>query len=89
MIKIKKESKPISELKEGDKIKIDGKELEVEANILLIDHGKGKEERALELIRNDKEFQLRYFSDMVENSLEFFILKEIQYESLDVKEVEW
>ncbi len=83
-------SKPISALKKGDKIKIDGKEYEVDAHYVLIDHGKTKE-MAIELFdsNDDKDYQLRYFSDQVETSMEFYELEEILYVKKRIKEVEW
>ena len=84
-----KASKPISELKKGEKIKIDGKEYEIDSHYVLIDHGSTKE-MAIELFdKNDKDYQLRYFNDQVENSLEFYELQEIIYIKLKFSEIEW
>lgn len=90
MVKIKA-SKPITELKKGDKIKVNSLILEVDANIVLIDHGKTKE-MAIECFdpKKDKDYQLRYFSDRVAESLEFYELDEIVYNKVeDIKKVEW
>lgn len=90
MVKIK-DSKPIAEIKKGDKIKVDGKNLEVDAHYVMIDHGSTKE-MIIELFdsKTDKDYQLRYFDDQVESSMEFYELKEILYERVDdVKEVAW
>src|SRR3989344_4214020 len=59
-----KSSKPISQIKKGDKIKVDSLDLEVDAHIILIDHGSTKE-MAIECFdpKTDKDYQLRYFSD--------------------------
>jgi hypothetical protein len=83
-------SKPIAQVKKGDKIKVDGKQLEVDAHYVLIDHGATKE-MAIELFdpNSDKDFQLRYFSDQVETSLEFYELADIMYLKRIVKAVEW
>lgn len=85
-----KSSKPISQLKKGDKIKVDSLALEIDAHYVLIDHGSTKE-MTIELFdpKTDKEYQLRYFSDRVEDSLEFFELNEIIYNRRAVKKVEW
>lgn len=87
---ILKGSKPISEIKKGDKIKVDGVEMEVDAHYVLIDHGNTKE-MAIEMFdpKKDEDYQLRYFSDNLENSLEFYELDEIVYNKKPVKKVEW
>jgi len=83
-------SKPISTLKKGDKIRVDGKEYEIDAHYVLIEHGKTKE-MAIELFdpNNDKDYQLRYFSDQVETSIEFYELEEILYVKKRISKVEW
>lgn len=85
-----KGSKNISQLKKGDKIKVDGKEYEVDAHYILIDHGKTKE-MVIELFdhKTDQDYQLRYFSDQVETSMEFYVLQEIVYVKKLCKRVEW
>jgi|SRR3989338_6423414 len=85
-----KSSKPISELKKGDKIKADSLTLEVDAHYILIDHENTKE-MAIELFdtKKDKDYQLRYFSDNVENSLQFYELDEIVYNKVEIKKIEW
>ena len=85
-----KGSKPISALKKGDKVKVDGKEYEVDAHYILMDHGKTKE-MTIEIFdpKTDKDFQLRYFSDQVETSMEFYELAEILYVRKPVQKVEW
>lgn len=85
-----KGSKHISALKKGDKVKVDGKEYEVDAHYVLIDHGKTKE-MTIEIFdpKTDKDFQLRYFSDQVETSMEFYALEEIVYVRRAVQKVEW
>ena len=85
-----KSSKPISELKKGDKIKVDSLTLEVDAHYILIDHENTKE-MAIELFdtKKDKDYQLRYFSDNVENSLQFYELDEIVYNKVEIKKIEW
>lgn len=85
-----KASKPIAKLKKGDKIKVNGKELEIDAHYVLIDH-KTTKEMTLELFdpKTDKDYQIRYFSDQLERSLEFYELQEIIYIKKEVKKVEW
>ena len=89
MVKIKN-SKKIGEVKKGDKVKVDGRELEVDSHYVLIDHGSNKE-MTIELFdeKKDEDFQLRYFDDRVEDSLEFYELEEIVYNKKDVEKVEW
>jgi hypothetical protein len=86
-----KSSKPITELKKGDKIKINDLNLEVDAHLVLIDHGDSKE-MAIECFdpKKDKDYQLRYFADRIEESLEFYELEEIVYNKVDeIKNIEW
>ena len=88
-IKIKA-SKPIKEIKKGDQIKVDSLTLEVDSHYVMIDHGSTKE-MAIELFdkKTDKDFQIRYFSDQVETSLQFFKLEEIVYNKIEIKKIEW
>ena len=85
-----KASKDISEIKKGDKMKVDGRELEVDAHYVLIDHGSAKE-MAIEVFdaKKDEDFQLRYFADNVENSIEFYELDEIVYNKVEIERIEW
>lgn len=85
-----KGSKPIEQLKKRDKVKIDGVEFEVDSQYVLIDHGKTKE-MAIDIFnpKTDKDYQLRYFSDQVETSMEFYELQEILYVKRKVERVEW
>jgi hypothetical protein len=92
MVDIKKQSKPIAKLKKGDKVIVDGHVLEVDNHYLFLDH-KTTKEMIVELFnpKTDKEYQLRYFDDQVETSLEFYYLQgEFQYMRVDnIKEIEW
>ncbi len=82
-------SKPVAEVKKGDKMKIDGVEMEVDAHYELIDHGNTRE-MAIEVFdKNDKDYQIRYFDDQVEGTLEVYELQEIIYLRKAVKKVEW
>ena len=87
MVKIKGD---VSKVKKGDKIKVDGRVLEVDAHSVLIDHGKTKE-MAIDLFdgKADEDFQLRYFDDRVEESLEFYQLEEIIYSRKEIAKVEF
>ncbi len=85
-----KSSKPISQIKKGNTIKVDSLVLEVDAHYVLIAHDTTKE-MTIELFdtKTDKDYQLRYFSDQVENSVEFYELEEIVYVKREVKKIEW
>ena len=68
MVQIKA-SKPIGQIKKGDKVKVDGKSYEVDAHYVLIEHGATKE-MCIELFdpkAKDEEgdYQLRYFNDQI------------------------
>ncbi len=92
-MKIKK-SKPIAKIVKGDKMKVNKKELEVDAHYVMIDHGTTKE-MAIELFdpkskkEGEGEFQVRYFADNVEDTLSLYQLKSIMYESTDLDSLEW
>jgi len=85
-----KASRPISKVKKGDKIKIDGKEYEVDSHYVLIDH-KTTKEMAIEVFdKEDKDYQVRYFDDQVEKTLEFYELQgEIMFVKKPFKKIEW
>lgn len=85
-----KASKSISKLKKGDRVWVDDTEFTVDAHIVLIDHGNTKE-MALEIFdaKADKDYQLRYFDDQVERTMEFYELKDIIYVKRVFKNVEW
>jgi hypothetical protein len=91
MVTIKK-SKPIDKVKKGDKIKVDGKTYEVDAHYVLIDHGESRE-MAIEVFdpksKDDGDAQVRYFNDRIKESIGFYLLKEIVYESQDIGKIEW
>jgi len=84
-----KVSKPVSTLKKGDRIRIDGKEYLVDALTVLIDHGTTKE-MAVELYDEcDRDYQLRYFDDQFDTTLELYELQEILYVKKPMKAIEW
>lgn len=85
-----KASKPISQVKKGDKVKIDDKLYSVDAHYVLIDHGTTKE-MAIELYDDaDNDFQLRYFHDQPEETIDFYeLVKDVMYEKKDFEKIEW
>ena len=91
MIKIEKQSKSLKDLKEGDKLWINGKEMVVDKQYLMQDHGNTKE-MIVEFYNaeNEREYQLRYFDDQVESSLEVYELQdEFQYVRREPKTISW
>jgi len=91
MIKIEKQSKPIAELKEGDKLWINGKEMKVDKHFLLQNH-KNTKEMVIEIFNpaNDREYQVRYFDDQVESSIEVYELQgDFQYVRREPKTIKW
>ena len=86
-----KSSKPISELKKGDKIKVDYLTLEIDAHYIMEDY-KTTKEMLIECFdqKTDKDYQIRYFDNQVERSIEIYRLDEIVYNRLDgIKKIEW
>ena len=91
MVEIKKQSKPIGKLKEGDKLWINEKEMRVDKHYLFQDHGDTKE-MIVEVFnpKNEREYQVRYFDDQIESSIEVYeLLDEFQYVRREAKTVEW
>lgn len=91
-----KASKLISEIKKGDKMKVDGKVLEVDAHYVLMEHKDAKgnkiNEMAIELFdaKKDADFQIRYFEENLEDRIEFFELQGgFMYTLVDVEKIEW
>jgi hypothetical protein len=90
-LKIEKQSKVIGKLGEGDKFFINGKEMRVDKQYLFQDHGEMKE-MIIELFNpeNEREYQVRYFDDQVETSLEIYELQgDFQYVRREPKTVGW
>ena len=86
-----KQSKKISQIKKGDSILVDGHTLKVDAHYVFVEH-KDTKEMIIELFnpQNDKEYQIRYFDDQVETSIEFYYLQgEFEYKRVDVSKIEW
>lgn len=91
MIPIEKKSKPISELKKGDKLWIQGKAMIIESHFLFIDH-KTTKEMIIECYNpdNEREYQVRYFDDQIETSVEVFeLLNDFQYVKREPTSIAW
>lgn len=82
-------SKPIAQIKKGNKMNIDGVDVEVDAHYVLMDHGSTKEMVIEVFDKNDKDYQIRYFSYQVESTLEVYQLQEILYVKRVTKSVSW
>jgi len=90
-IVIEKQSKALGTLKEGDSFFINGKEMKVDSHYLFQDH-KDTKEMIIEVFNpeNDREYQVRYFDDQIESSLEIYELQgDIQYVKREPKNVAW
>ncbi|MEK6811023.1 MAG: hypothetical protein AABX96_00780 [Nanoarchaeota archaeon] len=87
---IVKKSKDISTLKKGDFVIVNGKKLEIDAHYVFEDY-KTTKEMLIELFdpKIDNDYQIRYFSDQVEETIKFYELKEIVYEEVDIDNIEW
>lgn len=85
-----KASKPIAKIKKGDKIKIDGREYEVDQHYVLMDH-KTTKEMAIEIFdpKTDKDYQLRYFNDQANETLDLYELQEILFVKKAFSRIEW
>lgn len=89
-----KKSKPIEKIAKGDHITIDGKKYEVDGHYVLIDHGRTKE-MAIELFDpkapdGEGDYQLRYFNDQAEETLDFYeLVKGVMYEKKAFTKIEW
>ena len=91
MVEIERRSKAIGGLKEGDKVWINGKEMVVDKQYLLEDHGDMKE-MIIEVfnVESEREYQIRYFNDQVESSLEVYELQgDFQYVRREPKTIAW
>ena len=82
-------SRPLAEVSKGNVVIIDGKRYNVDAHYVLIDHGTTKE-MTIELFDDsDRDYQLRYFNDQIETTLEFYELQEIMYVKKPFKTISW
>ena len=91
-----KQSKPISDLKKGDKVKIGSMTCEVDDHGILIEHkaggGKTVPEMYVDIFnpKTDEDYQIRYFEDNLELSFEVYELQEeFMWVRMDVDGVEW
>jgi predicted DNA-binding protein with PD1-like motif len=90
-LKITKKSKPIGKLKKGDKLFINGKPMTIDSQYVFMDHGNMKE-MIIEFFNpeNEREYQLRYFDDQIDSSIEVYELQgEFQYVKREPKSVGW
>ena len=90
-VPITKQSKPISEIKKGDKMYIQDTEMIVDAHYLFQDHGTTRE-MIIEVYnpKNNREYQIRYFDDQVETSNEIYeLVGEFQYIKREAKSISW
>ncbi|MCK4649840.1 hypothetical protein KAT36_01270 [Candidatus Pacearchaeota archaeon] len=91
MVEILKRSKDIRKLGEGDVFFINGKEMKVDKQYLFQDHGDTKE-MIIEMFNpeNEREYQVRYFDDQVESSIEIYeLIEDFQYVRREPKNVAW
>ncbi len=91
ILKIEKKSKDISKLKKGDKLFINGKEMKIDSQYVFMDHGNMKE-MIIEFFNeeNGREYQLRYFDDQIDSSIEVYELQgEFQYVKREPKTIGW
>jgi len=91
VIPIEKQSKPLGDLKKGDKFYINGKPMIVDSHYLFMDH-KTTKEMIIEIYNpeNDREYQVRYFDDQVETSVDIFeLVGEFEYVRREPKTVAW
>ena len=91
VLKIEKQSKALTDLKSGDKLWINGKEMKVDKHYLFQDHGSTKE-MIIEFfnVESDREYQLRYFDDQIESSIEVYELQgDFQYVRREPKTIAW
>ena len=90
-LKITKKSKDIGKLKKGDKLFINGKEMKIDSQYVFVEHENMKE-MIIEFFNpdNDREYQLRYFDDQIDSSLEVYELQgEFQYVKREPKSIGW
>jgi hypothetical protein len=90
-LKIEKSSKPIGKLKEGDKFWINGKEMKVDKQYLFQAH-KDTNEMIVEVFNpeNEREYQIRYFDDQIETSIEIYeLVGDFQYVRREPKTIRW
>jgi hypothetical protein len=90
-LKIESMSKPLGELKEGDSFFINGSEMKVDKQYLFMAH-KDTNEMIIEIFnpKNEREYQVRYFDDQVESSIEVYeLVGDFQYVKREPKTISW
>jgi hypothetical protein len=90
-LKVEKQSKDLGKLREGDKFFINGREMRVDKQYLFQNHEKMKE-MIIEIFNeaNDREYQVRYFDDQIESSIEIYeLIEDFQYVRREPKTVAW
>ena len=91
MVKIEKKSKEIESLKKGDNLFINGKEMKVD-NQFVFQSYENMKEMVIEVFNpeNDREYQIRYFDDQIETSIEVYELREdFLYIRREPKTISW
>ncbi len=91
MLKIEKQSKALPEVCEGDSFFINGSEMKVDKQYLFLNHGNTKE-MIIEVFnpKNEREYQIRYFDDQIESSIEIYeLVGDFQYLRREAKSVAW
>ncbi len=91
MVEIEKQSKALGELEEGDSFFINGKEMKVDKQYLFQDYGEMKE-MIIEIFNpaNEREYQVRYFDDQIESSIEIYeLVGNFEYIKREPKSVSW
>ena len=90
-LKIEKQSKPLGEIKEGDSVYINGKEMKVDKHYLFQAH-RDTNEMIIEIYNpeNEREYQVRYFDDQIETSIEVYeLVGDFQYVKREPKTISW
>ncbi|MBS3087978.1 hypothetical protein J4226_05270 [Candidatus Pacearchaeota archaeon] len=90
-LKIEKQSKPLGKLVKGDKFFINGSEMIVDSQFLFMAH-KDTNEMIIEVYNpaNEREYQVRYFDDQIETSIEVFeLVGDFEYVRREPKSVAW
>jgi mannose-6-phosphate isomerase-like protein (cupin superfamily) len=90
-LKIEKQSKKIVDLKKGDSLWINGKEMKIDNHFLFMAH-KDTNEMIIEVYNpeNEREYQVRYFDDQIETSIEVFeLVEDFEYVRREPKTIEW
>jgi len=91
MISIEKQSKPLGKLKKGDSFFVNGKEMKVDNQFLFQEH-KDMKEMIVEIFNpeSEREYQVRYFDDQVESSIEVYeLVGDFEYVRREPKKVGW